>query len=151
MIHIQVDKEYWPFVNSSALRQAAKAAVNICGLPKDSDFTIVITGDEQVHALNAEYRKVDDSTDVLSFPADEKDPETGKGYVGDIIISYPRAAQQAAGVGQTTGAELSLLVIHGVLHLAGYDHAEVEEERVMFGLQNDALDHLNLTIRGFNS
>ncbi|MGB8252016.1 MAG: rRNA maturation RNase YbeY [Anaerolineaceae bacterium] len=94
---------------------------------------------------------MDDTTDVLSFPADEKDPETGKGYLGDIIISYPRATQQAAGAGHTTGDELSLLVIHGVLHLAGHDHAEVDEERIMFALQNDALNRLNLSIKGFNA
>ncbi|MGB8251620.1 MAG: rRNA maturation RNase YbeY, partial [Anaerolineaceae bacterium] len=93
MIHIQVDKEYWSVVKSTTLRQAAKAACSVCGLPKDSDFTIVITGDQQVRTLNAEFRKVDDITDVLSFPAEEKDPETGKGYLGDIIISYPRATQ----------------------------------------------------------
>jgi len=151
MIHIQVDKEYWSVVKSTALRQAARAACSVCGLPKDADFTIVITGDEQVRALNAEYRKVNATTDVLSFPAEEKDPETGKGYLGDIIISYPRATQQAAGAGHATENELSLLVIHGVLHLAGHDHAEDDEERIMFALQNDALSQMNLSIKGFNA
>lgn len=151
MIHIQVDKEYWSIVKATTLRQAARAACSICELPKDADFTIVLTGDDQVKVLNAEYRKVNDTTDVLSFPGDEKDPETGKEYLGDIIISYPRASQQANGAGHATSDELSLLVIHGVLHLAGHDHTEDEEGKVMFSLQSDALDLLNIFIKGFNA
>ena len=102
MIHIQVDEEFWPAVNSAEVRKAAKTACSVAGLPDDSEFTIVITGDEQVRTLNREYRKIDDTTDVLSFPSEEKDPDTGKGYLGDIIISHPRASQQAARGGHSS-------------------------------------------------
>jgi probable rRNA maturation factor len=150
MIHIQVDEEFWPAVNSTELRKAAKTACTIAGLPADSEFTIVITGDEQVRTLNREYRKIDDATDVLSFPSAEKDPETGKGYLGDIIISHPRASQQAARAGHSSQVEICLLVIHGTLHLAGHDHAEKAQEKVMFSLQREALEAMNISIKGFS-
>ena len=151
MIHIQIDKEYESIVKPSELRQAAKEAGSSCGLPKDMDFTIVITGDDQIRSLNTKYRKVNAPTDVLSFHAGEIDPETGKDYLGDVIISYPRAVQQSHDADHATGVELSLLVIHGVLHLAGYDHVEAEEKRLMFALQNGILNRLNLSIKGFNA
>jgi probable rRNA maturation factor len=151
MIHIQIDDEFWSEVKSTGLRRSARMACSLCGLPRESDFTIVITGDEQVRSLNSEFRHLDESTDVLSFPANENDPETGKGYLGDIIISFTRAARQANAAGHPTANELRLLVIHGILHLAGYDHTDADEERVMFNLQNEALNRLNISIKGFNT
>lgn len=151
MIHIQVDEEYWPDVNTAELRKAAKAACTLSGLPPDAEFTIVITGDEQVHALNTEFRKVDDTTDVLSFPSREIEPDSGKSYLGDIIISHPRASSQADKTGHSSMNELCLLVIHGTLHLAGYDHSKKEEEKTMFGLQRKALESLNISIKGFST
>lgn len=151
MIHIQVDEEFWPSVNTAELRKAARAACQLGGLSLDADFTIVITGDKQVKALNSEFRKVKETTDVLSFPANEKDPDSGKGYLGDVVISYPRASQQASDAGHSSMNELSLLVVHGVLHLAGLDHEIQEEKDAMFKLQREALSHLNISVKGFNS
>lgn len=151
MIHIQVDEEYWTSVRNTELRKAALAACMVAKLPEDAEFTIVVTGDSQVHALNHEYRKINDTTDVLSFPSSEKDPDTGKGYMGDIIISHPRASQQASSAGHSSMDELCLLVIHGTLHLAGHDHAKADEESVMFALQREALNRLNINIKGFSS
>ena len=150
MIHIQVDEEYWSSVNSAELRKAAKTACSVAGLPANSEFTIVITGDEQVRKLNREYRKIDDTTDVLSFPSEEKDPETGAGYLGDIIISHPRASRQAAKAGHSSQEEICLLVIHGTLHLAGHDHANKEQQKAMFSLQREALLSMNISIKGFS-
>jgi probable rRNA maturation factor len=151
MIHIQVDEAYWPLVKNAELRKAARTACLLTGLPEDADFTIVITGDKQVRSLNRDYRKIDDTTDVLSFPLKDKDPDTGKGYLGDIIISYPRASQQAADVGHSSMDELCLLVIHGTMHLAGHDHTEDDEKKIMFALQREALNRLNINIKGFSS
>ncbi len=150
MIHIQVDEEYWSTVDASEIRRAASAACTVAGLPAISDFTIVITGDDQVRTLNREYRKIDNTTDVLAFPSDEKDPETGRGYLGDIIISHPRASQQAAKSGHSSQDEMCLLAIHGTLHLAGHDHAEKEQEKAMFTLQRKALELLGISIKGFS-
>lgn len=151
MIHIQIDEAYWPSVNSSDLRRAARMAATLAGLPEGTDFTIVITSDEQVRKLNHEYRKIDDTTDVLSFPSTEEDPDTGRPYQGDIIISQPRASQQAKAAGHSSMDELCLLVIHGTLHLAGHDHAGEDEKAVMFAQQREALNRLSINIKGFNS
>ncbi|MBN2256666.1 MAG: rRNA maturation RNase YbeY [Anaerolineaceae bacterium] len=150
MIHIQVEKEYWSNVKTAELRMAAKTACSIAGLPTDKELTIVITDDDQVRELNAEFRQNNETTDVLSFPSNETDPDTGKSYLGDIIISYPRACQQATKAGHTCMNELVLLVIHGILHLANHDHANDAEKKVMFDLQKKALAQLNISIKGYN-
>ena len=85
------------------------------------------------------------TTDVLSFPSDEVDPETGSQYLGDIIISIPRAAQQAQVGGHSLEAEVQLLVVHGTLHLLGHDHAEAEEKARMWAAQAEVMGRLGLS------
>jgi len=151
MIHIQVNVTYWSSVKSADLRKAARMTASLAGLPEDADFTIVITDDPQVRSLNKEFRKIDATTDVLSFPSTDEDPDTKKRYHGDIIISQPRAAQQAEKAGHSIMDELCLLVIHGTLHLAGYDHAGEDEKEAMFALQREVLNRLDIHIKGFSS
>jgi len=97
-----------------------------------------------VRELNARYRGVDAVTDVLAFPArggDERfveGPEAA-GYLGDVVISYPRAAAQAAAAGHSVADELRLLVVHGVLHVLGHDHVTSEEEAAMWARQEEIL------------
>lgn len=107
-----------------------------------ADLTIVIGDDSQLHALNRQFLGVDAPTDVLSFPADDTDPDSGERYIGDILISYPRAATQAASAGHTVQEELQLLVVHGVLHLLGFDHATSEEKNRMWEIQTQILESL---------
>ncbi|HLA08708.1 MAG TPA: rRNA maturation RNase YbeY, partial [Anaerolineales bacterium] len=83
-------------------------------------------------------------TDVLSFPASETDPETGSRYLGDILLSIPRAQEQATAAGHALDSEVQLLVVHGVLHLLGYDHAEAKEKRKMWKAQEEILVQLGL-------
>ena len=113
--------------------------------PANADITIVLTDDRQLHELNREYLGVDAPTDVLSFPASEMDPETGMTYLGDILISIPRAAQQAQAAGHPLEAEVQLLVVHGTLHLLGYDHAEAEDKTRMWNAQAEVLSRLGLS------
>ncbi|MCB0102062.1 MAG: rRNA maturation RNase YbeY [Anaerolineales bacterium] len=110
-----------------------------------ADMTIVLTDDRQLHELNVDYLGVDAPTDVLSFPAGEVDPETEVLYLGDIAISIPRAAQQAQTGGHSVEAEVQLLVIHGTLHLLGYDHGTDEEKAVMWAEQAKVLERLGLS------
>ena len=110
----------------------------------DGDLTIVLTDDAQLHKLNQEYLGIDAPTDVLSFPASETDPETARRYLGDILISVPRAEEQARAAGHVLEAEVQLLVVHGTLHLLGYDHAEVDEKARMWKAQAEILDGLGL-------
>ncbi len=83
-------------------------------------------------------------TDVLSFPASETDPETGTSYLGDILVSIPRAEAQAQAAGHPLEAEVQLLVVHGVLHLLGYDHANPEEKSRMWAAQAEVLEGIGL-------
>lgn len=110
-----------------------------------ADMTIVLTDDRQLHELNVDYLGVDAPTDVLSFPAGEVDPETEALYLGDIAISIPRAAQQAQNGGHSVEAEAQLLVVHGTLHLLGYDHSTDEEKAVMWAEQAKVLERLGLS------
>jgi len=110
-----------------------------------ADMTIVLSDDRQLHELNLDYLGVDSPTDVLSFPAAEIDPETESLYLGDIAISIPRAIQQAQNGGHPVEAEAQLLVVHGALHLLGYDHSTDEEKNVMWAEQARVLERLGLS------
>ena len=109
------------------------------------DLSIVLSDDRHLHELNLDYLGVDSPTDVLSFPAAEVDPETESLYLGDIAISIPRAMQQAQNAGHPVEAEAQLLVVHGVLHLLGYDHSADEEKAVMWAEQARVLERLGLS------
>jgi probable rRNA maturation factor len=113
--------------------------------PAHADLSIVLTDDRQLHELNLDYLGVDSPTDVLSFPAGEVDPETEALYLGDIAISVPRALQQAQNGGHPVEAEAQLLVVHGTLHLLGYDHSTDEEKAVMWAEQAKVLQRLGLS------
>lgn len=126
----------------SLLEQAACATLE--HQSADGDLTLVLTNDEQLHQLNREYLGVDAPTDVLSFPASEMDPVTGRCYLGDILISIPRAEAQARVANHPQVDEARLLVIHGVLHLLGYDHAEAKEKAKMWKAQGEILERLGL-------
>lgn len=128
---------------SSPLEKAANATLLNQSAP-DVDLTLVLTGDAQVQALDRAFLGKDMSTDVLSFPSSETDPETGRRYLGDIIISVPQAEAQSLAAGHSLEAELSLLVIHGVLHLLGHDHARAREKARMWAAQSEVLSVLGI-------
>ncbi|MCC7117604.1 MAG: rRNA maturation RNase YbeY [Anaerolineales bacterium] len=149
---IQIDNQQ-DFLESALLERAARLTLEIAPrrspnpIPDstDPDITIVLTDDRQLHELNRDFLGVDAPTDVLSFPSEELDPETGAEYLGDILISIPRAIQQAQAAGHPVEAEAQLLVVHGVLHLLGYDHAEAEEKTRMWNEQAKVLERLGLS------
>jgi probable rRNA maturation factor len=141
MIHIESSVQPQP-VESDLIERAALAV--LAQESKEGELTVFLSDDAQLHELNLEFLGVDAPTDVLSFPASETDPETGKPYLGDVIISAARAEEQARSAGHPLEAEVQLLVVHGVLHLLGYDHAEPEEKERMWSLQAKALETLGL-------
>ena len=108
------------------------------------DVTILLSDDAQVRELNRQYLGIDAPTDVLSFPAGEADPDTGVTYLGDVIISVPQAGAQARAAGHALEAEVQLLVVHGVLHLLGHDHAQSEAKGRMWAAQTEVLNQLGL-------
>jgi probable rRNA maturation factor len=109
------------------------------------DITVLLADNPRLQELNRDYLGIDAPTDVLSFPASETDPETGAPYLGDILISIPRAEEQAQSGGHPLEAELQLLVVHGVLHLLGYDHADAKEKAKMWKSQAEILESLGLS------
>lgn len=143
MIHLQVaESNFEPLLSDlSFLERAASEALRQSGTGP-ADLTIVISDDAQLQELNRQFLGIDAPTDVLSFPADDTDPDSGERYIGDILISYPRAAAQAASAGHAVQDELQLLVVHGVLHLLGYDHAVPAEKTRMWEIQAQVLDSL---------
>jgi probable rRNA maturation factor len=144
VIFVEKTENLLPDIPDDLVKKAADAALRHQAAPEDADVTIVLTDDAQLHELNRNYLDVDAPTDVLSFPSDQTDPQTGRRYLGDILISAPRAAQQAAGAGHPVEAEAQLLVVHGVLHLLGHDHAEAQEKARMWKAQAEILTSLGL-------
>src|SRR5258708_6539708 len=104
-------------------------------------LTVVISDDKHIQDLNKQFRNVDAPTDVLSFPADPLPEaiENEEAYLGDLIIAYPYTAHEAAESGHRLDDELVLLVIHGTLHLLGYDHDNEANQDKMWAEQANAL------------
>ena len=109
-------------------------------------FSIVFVDDDEIHRINREYRNVDRITDVISFAfEDSKDLEYNDfRMLGDIYICIPQMKRQAESYGHSEKRELSFLTVHGLLHLLGYDHMEIEDEKKMFALQELILDEQNI-------
>ncbi|HRK18571.1 MAG TPA: rRNA maturation RNase YbeY [Hyphomicrobiaceae bacterium] len=115
------------------------------GLRAGSSATIVFAGDLQVKALNAQFRNIDKPTNVLSFPAGgEATDEDGQPYLGDVILAYETVAREAAEQGLAFDHHLVHLVVHGVLHLAGFDHMTESEAGVMEALEIRILARLGI-------
>jgi len=128
------------------------AALSVLKHQKESlevNLSVVLTDSRRLRTLNWDYLGIDAPTDVLSFPASESDgsetdPETGARYIGDILIYVPYAAKGAKKAGHPLEAELQLLVVHGVLHLLGHDHARPREKARMWKAQREILTQLGL-------
>ena len=122
----------------------------------DGEVVVTLVSNERIHELNREYRGVDRPTDVLSFAMNEAGEEEMDIYIdeseideypnmlGDIVISLPKAKEQAKEYGHSLERELGFLAVHGFLHLLGYDHGTAEEEKEMFSRQEEVLEKIGL-------
>jgi probable rRNA maturation factor len=150
-IQIEIDDPYAAQVDADNLATAVETTLRRQGVVT-GQVTVVVTGDEAVRTLNREHLGIDEPTDVLSFAAREPgDPTVPSlalppeleaemaNYLGDIIIAFPYAERQAAHYGAALAAELRLLVVHGTLHLLGYDHHTPTAEAAMWRLQDAVL------------
>ena len=129
------------------------------GLGQDAEISLVITDAEEVHRLNLEFRGIDRTTDVLSFPGlefeeaadfgciDEScvNPDNDCVMLGDIVINEEKVREQALEYGHSELREFAFLVAHSMLHLCGYDHMTPEEAQVMEERQKMALEALGIT------
>ena len=119
---------------------------------EDCEVSILLTDDAEIHRLNRVYRDVDRPTDVLAFAMREGlDGELNREILGDIVISLPRAEQQASIYGHSFEVEISFLVSHGVLHLLGYEHGEKDNLLVMQQKQKEILHSLGYDLTGLES
>jgi probable rRNA maturation factor len=121
-------------------------------IEEQTEVSVTFVSNERIHEINLEYREKDSPTDVISFAMEE----LGEGEVeliggemprvlGDIIISVPKAREQAEEYGHSFTRELGFLAIHGFLHLLGYDHMTKEDEKKMFTRQKEILNEYGLT------
>ena len=124
--------------------------------PPNVEISLVITGQERIRELNREYRGKDQPTDVLSFSMSEKaddepeafiGPPDGLIHLGEVIISYPQALIQAAESGHSINREMAALIVHGVLHIQGYDHEKPEMEPAMKARESQLLSALEKELK----
>lgn len=133
------------------VEQLLQFAAEIEDVKQDAELSVTFLSNERIQEINREYRDKDQPTDVISFALEEM----GEGeleivggdmpqVLGDIIISIPRAKEQATEYGHTFLRELGFLAVHGFLHLLGYDHMNEEDEKKMFNKQKEILDQYGL-------
>ena len=146
-IEIFVEEEFQG-VDEGWVKKIVRHVLKGEGVASPYEVSLVFTDSETVKQLNRDYRGVDEPTDVLAFymlPQKGADssfvlPPDGLTRLGEVIISYPQAVEQAKEQGHPPERELALLVVHGILHLLGYDHEEPEEESKMRERERELLE-----------
>jgi len=147
-IEIFIEEEFRGVVNGGWVKKIVRQVLKVERVVPPYEVSLVFTDSETVKQLNRDYRGVDEPTDVLAFsmlPQKGTDssfalPPDGVTRLGEVIISYPQAVAQAKEQGHSPERELALLVIHGILHLLGYDHEEPEEESKMRQRERELLE-----------
>ena len=112
------------------IEKSIKAVLKVEELDDDVEVSVSFVGDEEIRDLNRDYRGVDKSTDVLSFPMDDEFIIDNR-ILGDVIINTRKVMEQAEELGHSHERELSYLTVHSILHLLGYDHIEDEDKKEM--------------------
>lgn len=147
MIDVLIRPEFEQTVDAQDVHHTVFAVLQAEAVSSKAELCIVITDDDEIQSLNRQFRGIDAPTDVLAFADEPTDqpfitaPDEPP-YLGDVIISFPRARVQAAAEGHNTAAEMRLLIVHGVLHLLGYDHAQPDEKARMWARQDAILSTL---------
>mgnify|MGYP002756124688 FL=1 len=174
LVDIIDDQAYLASGQEKLLHEVIEAAAKYLNLPEGIELDLSIVSNEEIQVLNRDYRGLDKPTDVLSFALTEvsseydvdfahldlaeeaeetedleetefEEEEAIPQHLGDIIISYPRAQEQAQDYGHSLDRELAFLAVHGFLHLNGYDHQTEEEAQEMFRIQEEVLTTYGLT------
>ena len=162
-IDVQIFDKFENVVSESLVLDAVSAAMESEACDPNTHVSVVIADDVVVRELNLQHRGLDENTDVLSFSYTHEGEYYGEGErsgsgadidfvlpptenddasLGEIIISYPQTSRQAERAGHSVDRELTVLLVHGVLHLLGYDHEELDDEAVMNAAASRAMERL---------
>ena len=147
-IGISIEEKFRTCIGEEWARKIAQNVLRAESIAPPYEMSLVFTDSETVRRLNRDYRGIDEPTDVLAFymlpqqgaDADFVSPPDDVTHFGEVIISYPKAVEQAEEQGHSTEQELALLIIHGILHLLGYDHEKPEEEAKMKAREGELLE-----------
>jgi len=147
-IETLIEKEFREDLDGGWVKKIVRQVLKAEGVPSPYEVSLVFTDSDTVQRLNRDYRGVDEPTDVLAFymlpqkgtASSFALPPDGVTRLGEVIISYPQALTQAKDQGHSLERELALLVIHGILHLLGYDHEKPEEESKMRERERELLE-----------
>ncbi len=167
-IDLNIDKEIenqkQPFAFDFDYESVANEVINFVidkeGFPYEAEVNLLLTDDDGIQKINAQFRQMDCVTDVLSFPMIDYDapgdfsrleesedyfnPDTGEAALGDIVLNVDRVRKQAACFGHSELREFAFLIVHSMLHLFGYDHMEQKDADIMEPLQEKILEELNI-------
>ena len=146
MISITVRKPYLKLIDKKRLITVAEAALTYLLQSKPVDLSVLICSDEEISKINRMYRNINQPTDVLSFESGEVIPESDTAHQGDIVISYDSAREHSIRLSQDVSVEILVLLIHGILHLVGYDHSTKNEKKQMWKKQFELHHLLNISI-----
>ncbi|MBE5926791.1 MAG: rRNA maturation RNase YbeY [Lachnospiraceae bacterium] len=154
-VEVTFDFNYEELINN-----VIEKALDYIECPYETELSVTLTDNKNIHIINNEFRQIDRPTDVLSFPMIEYmvpgefdflencieyfNPETGELLLGDIIISVDKVKEQANEFGHTERRELAFLVAHSMLHLFGFDHMEENEMKIMENKQEEILEELQI-------
>ena len=159
-VHRELDFDY-----EEVIKTVISKTLETENCPYETEVNVLLTGNEEIHEANKEFRGIDRPTDVLSFPmvdyefpsdfscVDENpesylNPETDELLLGDIMISIDKVYEQANEYGHSPKREFAFLIAHSMLHLLGYDHIDEAERKVMEVKQEAILDALGITRNG---
>lgn len=133
---IKIDEEIEKIVEKSI-----EAALEEIEFTDDYEVSVSFVGDEEIHELNRDYRGVDRTTDVLSFPMDDEFTN----MLGDIVININKVIEQAKEYGHSEKREISYLTVHSTLHLMGFDHEEEEDKKEMRAVEDRVMEKLEIS------
>jgi probable rRNA maturation factor len=144
-VSIEINNETEYEIDNARVLRLAEFALDQLHIHPAAELAIQFVEEDPMSLLHEQWMDEPGPTDVLSFPMDElrpgtADDQTPAGLLGDIVVCPSFAESQAEKAGHPLINEILLLITHGILHLLGYDHAEPDEEREMFGLQKEILD-----------
>ena len=141
MINIQISRNFHKQVDREFLLKTTSRILNLL-TDQTYDLSIVVTTNLIIQRLNKKYLGGNSPTDVLSFPSLENNCDTGNIYLGDVVLAYPYVNDQALSLGVPFKNELVLLLIHGILHLLGYNHGTPEMKTNMWRIQERTFEQI---------